>query len=194
MLECMIYFVLLYIEKLCVKVFGLIYKVDVVFGNLEDVIFVDVKMDVCCGFIELVRQNDFGVIGFWIWVNCFNSFWFFDDFMEIVLVVGDKLDVIMLFKVEGLWDIYYFDQFLVQLEVKLGVKCLIMIYVILEIVEGVKNVEVIVVVSLWMYGMSFGLVDLVVLCGMKIICVGGGYLDYVVLVDQFGDGLCIVYQ
>ena len=41
-----------------------------------------------------------------------------DDVTEIVGAVGDKLDVVMLPKVEGAWDIHYLDQLLAQLEAR----------------------------------------------------------------------------
>ena len=63
--------------------------------------------------------------------------------MEIVGEVGDKLDVVMLPKVEGPWDIHYLDQLLAQLEAKHGVKKPILVHAILETAEGVKNVEAI---------------------------------------------------
>src|SRR5215471_3672070 len=45
-----------------------------------------------------------------------------EDAIEIVATVGDKLDVVMLPKVEGAWDIHYLDQLLAQLEARHAVK------------------------------------------------------------------------
>ncbi len=45
--------------------------------------------------------------GLWTRVNALNSPWVLDDVTEIVTKAGDKLDVIMLPKVEGPWDIHY---------------------------------------------------------------------------------------
>ena len=50
-----------------------------------------------------------------------NSPWMLDDVTQIVGEVGDKLDVVMLPKVEGPWDIHYLDQLLAQLEARHGV-------------------------------------------------------------------------
>ena len=66
-----------------------------------------------------------------------------DDIMAIVPAIGHKLDVMMLPKVEGPWDIHYLDQLLAQLEAKNGIKKPILIHAILETAEGVKNVEAI---------------------------------------------------
>ena len=87
------------------------------------------------------RAHDFGTTGLWTRINCLNSPWVLDDVTEIVAAVGDKLDVIMLPKVEGAWDIHYLDQLLAQLEAKHGVRKPILIHAILETAEGVNNVE-----------------------------------------------------
>jgi len=182
-LERMIHFVPPHIEKMRAKVPDLINKVDVVLGNLEDAIPADAKSDARAGFIQMARDNEFGSTGLWTRVNCLNSPWFLDDVQEIVQSVGDKLDVIMLPKVEGVWDIHYLDQLLAQLEAKAGLSKPILIHAILETAEGVKNVEQIASASPRMHGMSLGPADLAASRGMKTTRVGGGHPDYAVLAD-----------
>ena len=46
--------------------------------------------------------------------------------------IGDKLDVIMVPKVEGPWDIHYVDRLLAQLEAKAGLERPILVHAILE--------------------------------------------------------------
>ena len=194
-LERMIHFVPPHIEKMRAKVPDLIDQVDVVLGNLEDAIPADAKTDARRGFIQLAQANDFGSTGLWTRVNCLNSPWFLDDLMEIVPAVGDKLDVIMLPKVEGPWDIHYLDQLLAQLEAKSGLTKPIMIHAILETAEGVKNVEAIAASSPRMHGMSLGPADLAASRGMKTTRVGGGHPDYAVLVRcGVGTGDRMSYQ
>jgi malyl-CoA/(S)-citramalyl-CoA lyase len=182
-LERMIHFVPPHVEKMRSKVPDLISKVDVVLGNLEDAIPASAKEDARKGFIQMASENDFGQTGLWTRVNCLNSPWFLDDIQEIVPAVGDKLDVIMLPKVEGPWDIHYLDQLLAQLEAKAGLGRPIMIHAILETAEGVKNVEDIAAASPRMHGMSLGPADLAASRGMKTTRVGGGHPDYAVLSD-----------
>jgi malyl-CoA/(S)-citramalyl-CoA lyase len=110
-----------------------------------------------------------------------------DDVTEIVAAVGDKLDVVMLPKVEGAWDIHYLDQLLAQLEAKHGVKKPILIHAILETAEGVDNVASIATASPRMHGISLGPADLAASRAMKTTRVGGGHPDYVVLADASGD-------
>ncbi len=146
-LERMIHFVPPHVEKMRAKVPDLISKVDVVLGNLEDAIPADAKEAARAGFIAMGRDNDFGATGLWTRVNCLNSPWFLDDIMEILPAIGEKLDVVMLPKVESPWDIHYLDQLLAQLEAKNGISKPILIHAILETAEGVKNVEAITTAS-----------------------------------------------
>ena len=121
-LERMIHFVPPQIEKLRAKVPELIGEVDVVLGNLEDAIPADAKTAARAGFIAMAEANEFGVTGLWTRINALNSPWMLDDVTEIVGAVGHKLDVIMLPKVEGPWDIHYLDQLLAQLEARHAIK------------------------------------------------------------------------
>jgi malyl-CoA/(S)-citramalyl-CoA lyase len=188
-LERMIHFVPPHIEKLRQKVPDLIRQVDVVLGNLEDAIPVEAKEAARRGFIEIAKANDFGATGLWTRVNALNSPWALDDIVEIMAAVGDKLDVVMLPKVEGAWDIHYLDQLLAQLEARNGVKRPILIHAILETAEGVDNVGGIAAASPRMHGISLGPADLAASRAMKTTRVGGGHPDYVVLGDAVaGDG------
>jgi len=182
-LERMIHFVPPHIEKVRAKVPELIAQVDVVLGNLEDAIPADAKQAARAGFIAMARACEFGETGLWTRINALNSPWVFDDITEIVAAVGQKLDVIMLPKVEGAWDIHYLDQLLAQLEAKHGVKKPILIHAILETAEGVNNVASIAVASPRMHGISLGPADLAASRAMKTTRVGGGHPDYKVLAD-----------
>ncbi len=182
-LERMIHFVPPHIEKVRAKVPELIAQVDVVLGNLEDAIPADAKEAARSGFIAMAKSCDFGDTGLWTRINALNSPWVLDDIIEIVAAIGRKLDVIMLPKVEGAWDIHYLDQLLAQLEAKNGVKKPILIHAILETAEGVNNVASIAVASPRMHGISLGPADLAASRAMKTTRVGGGHPDYKVLAD-----------
>ncbi|MDA5194837.1 HpcH/HpaI aldolase/citrate lyase family protein [Govanella unica] len=188
-LERMIHFFPPQNEKMRAKVPEMVGKVDVILGNLEDAIPADAKDAARRGFIEVARNTDFGATGLWTRINCLNSPWVLEDLMEIVPAIGQKLDVIMLPKVEGPWDIHYLDQLLAQLEARNGITKPIMIHAILETAEGVNNVEAIAGASPRMHGMSLGPADLAASRGMKTTRVGGGHPFYGVLEDAKGDGV-----
>jgi malyl-CoA/(S)-citramalyl-CoA lyase len=182
-LERMIHFVPPHVEKVRAKVPELARDVDVVLGNLEDAVPANAKEAARSGFIAMARACDLGAAGLWTRVNALNSPWALDDVCQIVAAVGDKLDVIMLPKVEGAWDIHYLDQLLAQLEAKYALRKPILIHAILETAEGVNNVKHIATASPRMHGISLGPADLAASRAMKTTRVGGGHPDYKVLAD-----------
>ena len=186
-IERMIHFIPPHNEKIRAKLKDTIGQVDVVLGNLEDAVALSDKEAARRGFISMAREFDFGTTGLWTRINCLNSPWMLDDVTEIVSSVGNALDVIMLPKVEGPWDIHYLDQLLAQLEAKHGVGKPILIHAILETAEGVNNIEAIAAASPRMHGMSLGPADLAASRGMKTTRVGGGHPDYGVLADASKD-------
>jgi malyl-CoA/(S)-citramalyl-CoA lyase len=192
--ERMIHFVPPHLDKLRAKVPELARQVDVVLGNLEDAIPADQKLAARHGFIAMAQATEFGETGLWTRINALDSPWMLDDVTEIVGAIGDKLDVVMVPKVQGPWDIHYVDQLLAQLEAKAGVRKPILIHAILETAEGVKNVEAIATASPRMHGMSLGPADLAASRGMKTTRVGGGHPDYVVLADAAGDAPRTAFQ
>lgn len=175
-------------EKLRSKVPELITQADVVLGNLEDAIPIDAKEAARAGFIEVAQKLDFGATGLWTRINCLNSPWVLDDLTQIVAAVGNKLDVVMLPKAEGPWDIHYLDQILAQLEAKHNVRKPILIHAILETAQGVNNVQAIATASPRMHGMCLGPADLAASRGMKTTRVGGGHPNYGVLADAVAGG------
>ena len=187
-IERMIHFLPPQVEKMRKKVPAMISQVDVILGNLEDAIPADDKIAAREGFIEMALANDYGATGLWTRINCLNSPWALDDITQIVLAAGNKLEVMMLPKVEGAWDIHYLDQLLAQLEARAGISQPIMIHAILETAQGVKNVEEIAAASPRMHGMSLGPADLAASRGMKTTRVGGGHPHYGVLADGAGNG------
>jgi malyl-CoA/(S)-citramalyl-CoA lyase len=182
-LERMIHFVPPHIEKVRAKVPELVGQVDVVLGNLEDAIPADAKEAARSGFIAMAKACKFGTTGLWTRINALNSPWMLDDICQIVAAVGSKLDVVMLPKVEGAWDIHYLDQLLAQLEARHAVGKPILIHAILETAQGVNNVVDIAAASPRMHGISLGPADLAASRAMKTTRVGGGHPDYKVLAD-----------
>jgi malyl-CoA/(S)-citramalyl-CoA lyase len=193
-LERMIHFVPAHLEKVRAKVPELLGQVDVVLGNLEDAIPADAKEAARAGFISMAKTIDFGSTGLWTRINALNSPWALDDVVDIVGAVGDKLEVMMLPKVEGAWDIHYLDQLLAQLEARHGMQRPILVHAILETAEGVKNVEEIAAASPRMQGISLGPADLAASRGMKTTRVGGGHPDYRVIADPAGSATRVAAQ
>ena len=173
--------------KMAAKAPGIAKQVDVLLGNLEDAVSADNKVAARRGLIEIAKANDFGDTQLWTRVNSLDSPWGLDDLVELVTEIGDKLDVVMVPKVEGDWDIHYVDQLLAQLEAKAGLKRPILIHAILETAGGVANVEEICAASPRMQGLSLGPADLAASRRMKTTRVGGGHPGYLVRTDPDPD-------
>jgi malyl-CoA/(S)-citramalyl-CoA lyase len=187
--ERMIHFVPPHLEKVRAKVPEIAATVDVILGNLEDAIPADAKEAARSGLVEMGKATDFRALGTGLWtrINCLNSPWMLDDLTTLVAEIGDRLDVVMIPKVEGPWDIHYVDQLLAQLEAKAGLKSPIALHAILETAEGVKNVDAIAMASPRMQGISLGPADLAASRAMKTTRVGGGHPFYRVLEDPRSD-------
>ncbi len=169
--------------KMAAKVPDIAKQVDVLLGNLEDAVAADKKIDAREGLVKIAKDTDFGNCQLWTRVNSLDSPWGLDDLTRLVSEIGDKLDVIMIPKVEGDWDIHYVDRLLAQLEAKAKLERPLLIHAILETATGVANVEEICAASPRMQGLSLGPADLAASRRMKTTRVGGGHPGYVVRAD-----------
>ena len=181
-------------EKMAAKVPSLAPQVDVLLGNLEDAVPADRKEAARNGLVKTARSTDFGATQLWTRINSLDSPWALDDLLTLVPEIGDKLDVVMVPKVEGAQDIHYVDRLLAQLEAKAGLTRPILVHAILETASGVANVEEIAGASPRMQGISLGPADLAASRRMKTTRVGGGHPDYVVRADPEGDAPRATFQ
>ena len=170
-------------EKMRAKLPDIAAKTDILLGNLEDAVPVDNKIAAREGLVTVGKEIDLGETALWTRVNALDSPWVLDDLERLVLEIGDKLDVIMVPKVEGPWDIHYVDRLLAQLEAKARIERPILVHAILETAQGVVNLEEIATASPRMQGMSFGPADLAANRRMKTTRVGGGHPGYRVIED-----------
>jgi malyl-CoA/(S)-citramalyl-CoA lyase len=170
-------------EKMAAKLPEIAKKTDVLLGNLEDAVPADRKEAAREGLVKIGKQVAFGDTALWTRVNSLDSPWFLDDVTRLVGEIGDQLEVLMLPKVEGPWDIHFIDRLLSLLEAKHGLRRPILVHAILETGLGVTNVEDIATASPRMQGMSFGPADLAASRRMKTTRVGGGHPGYRVVSD-----------
>ncbi|GGR73935.1 malyl-CoA/(S)-citramalyl-CoA lyase [Nocardioides luteus] len=169
--------------KMAAKVPDMVGTVDVLLGNLEDAVKADNKLAARQGLVDIAKATDFGKTQLWTRINSLDSPWVLDDLVTLVTEIGDKLDVVMVPKVQGPEDIHYVDRLLAQLEAKGGVERPILIHAILETARGVANVEEIALASPRMQGISLGPADLAADRKMKTTRVGGGHPGYLVRQD-----------
>src|SRR5919112_6786804 len=172
--------------KMATKVPGMVGTVDVLLGNLEDAIKADNKVAAREGLVKIAQETDFGPTQLWTRVNALDSPWFLDDITTLVPAIGDKLDVVMIPKVQGAEDIEFVDRLLAQLEARAGLDRPLLVHAILETARGVANVEEICGASPRMQGLSLGPADLAANRRMKTTRVGGGHPGYLVRQDPPG--------
>jgi malyl-CoA/(S)-citramalyl-CoA lyase len=169
--------------KMAAKLPELARQTDILLGNLEDAIPADKKLAAREGLVTIGREVDLGDTPLWTRVNSLDSPWFLDDLQRLVGEIGHRLDVAMIPKVEGPWDIHYVDRLLAQLEGRHQIKRPILVHALLETALGVTNVEEICAASPRMQGISFGPADLAASRRMKTTRVGGGHPAYLVRSD-----------
>ena len=175
-------------ERMRAKVPDIAPRVDVLLGNLEDAVSADSKDAARAGLIEVGKAWECGHTQLWTRVNSLDSPWFLDDVWALCHEIGDKLDVIMVPKVEGPEDIHYVDRLLAQLEARVGIEQPLLVHAILETARGVANVESICLASPRMQGLSLGPADLAADRRMKTTRVGGGHPGYLVRTDPVPEG------
>ena len=174
-------------EKMAAKVPDMAKQADILLGNLEDAIPADRKEAARAGLVKVGKEADLGDTPLWTRINSLDSPWVLDDLTTLVTEIGDKLEVIMVPKVEGPWDIHYIDRILAQLEARAGLQRPLLVHALLETAQGVANVEEIAAASPRMQGMSFGPADLAASRRMKTTLVGGGHPGYRVIEDPDPD-------
>ena len=179
----MIHFFPPHLDKVTAKLPEIAPTVDILLGNLEDAIPMDAKEAARAGLVKVAKEVDFGNTQLWTRINSLDSPWVLDDLTTLVGEIGDRLDVIMVPKVEGPEDIHYVDRLLAQLEAKAGVTKPLMVHALLETARGVANVEEICLASPRMQGLSLGPADLAANRRMKTTRVGGGHPGYLVRED-----------
>ena len=178
-----IHFFAPHIEKLVAKLADLVPKTDILLGNLEDGIPMADKQAARASLVKIGKTVEFASTQFWTRINSLDSPWALDDVTTLVTEIGDKLDVVMVPKVEGAEDIHYIDRLLAQLEARVGLQKPLQVHAILETARGVTNIESICAASPRLQGLSLGPADLAADRQMKTTRVGGGHPDYLVRAD-----------
>jgi malyl-CoA/(S)-citramalyl-CoA lyase len=175
-------------EKMAAKVPDMVGTVDVLLGNLEDAVKADRKEAARAGLVDIAKGTaglggQSGPTQLWTRVNALDSPWVLDDLTTLVTEIGDRLDVVMVPKVQEPADIHYVDRLLAQLEARAGLERPLLVHAILETARGVANVEEICGASPRMQGLSLGPADLAADRRMKTTRVGGGHPGYLVRED-----------
>src|SRR3712207_7596971 len=96
-------------EKMVAKLPETAAKADIVLGNLEDAVPVDRKEAARAGLVRVGKEVDLGPAQLWTRVNALDAAWVLDDLTPLVAEIGDRLDEILVPKVDGPRDTHYVD-------------------------------------------------------------------------------------
>lgn len=132
---------------------------DEVILDLEDSVAPSAKESARAAVVEAIRTLDWGdkVVAFR--PNGFTSPWAYRDIIEVVEGAGDRLDVMMIPKVNGPEEIHYADLLLTQIEARIGRRRPIRIEALIESAAAVLRAHEIARASERMESLCFGIGD-----------------------------------
>ena len=162
---------------------------DVVFLDLEDAVSPQDKIPSRQNIITAIKEMNWKEKGktISIRINSLDTHYMYRDVIEIVEVVGEKIDTILIPKVGSASDVYMVDCLLTQIEDnkkfknKIGIECLI------ETALGMSNIKEIAKSSERLEALHFGVADYAASLKARTVIIGGLNPDYPG--DQWHHGL-----
>jgi citrate lyase subunit beta / citryl-CoA lyase len=147
--------------------------VDEVFFDLEDAVAPAAKADARRLIVDAVRAGDWGGKTLAVRVNDWSTEWTQTDVAEVVGAVGDRLDCVILPKVEAPGQVVELDKLLSQVERTGGVTAgRIGIEVQIESARGLTEVEAIAASSARIETLVYGPADFMASVNMRSLVVG----------------------
>ena len=116
---------------------------DQVFLDLEDSVAPKAKVDARGQVVEALRTYEYAGKVKVVRVNACDTRWCFDDIITVVEGAGDRLDCLMIPKVEDVDHVHFVDNLLNQLEWKLGLERRIGLELQIESARGMENINAI---------------------------------------------------
>jgi citrate lyase subunit beta/citryl-CoA lyase len=147
---------------------------DLVFLDLEDAVAPPSKAPARANIVAGLNDLDWGSTIRACRINGVDTEWCHDDIIEIVTGAGANLDVMIVPKVKGPRDVWFVDDLLTQLELKLGLEQgRIGLEVLIEETEALARVEEIAASSERLEALILGVGDLSASQGVRIGHIGG---------------------
>ena len=144
-------------------------EADMVFLDLEDAVAPSAKVGARKNIIAGLNELDWGNKIRSFRCNSVDTQWCADDISEIVTGAGANVDVIMVPKIKGPREVWFVDDLLTQLELKLGLEVgRIGIECLVEEVEAVQTVDEIARCSPRLEALVLGVGDLSASQGMRL--------------------------
>lgn len=164
-------------EKMLEKSAGL--PADQVFLDLEDAVAVDKKEEARGLIINALKSFDYQAPTVVVRVNAVDTHFAYRDLIEVVEAVGEKIDCIMVPKVESAEHVTFIDRLLTSIEMTKGWELgRIGLELQIENGEGLINIEKIAAASPRIETLILGPGDFSAAMGMRILSVGGDNQSY----------------
>jgi citrate lyase subunit beta/citryl-CoA lyase len=146
---------------------------DHVLLDLEDATAPSEKAAARAVIVESLRTLDFGQRAVAVRVNGPDTAWCYRDVVDVVEAAGDRLDTVILPKVESPADVAFLDRLLSQIELAQGWPVgRIGLEVLIESAAGVQQVDEIAAASARLHALIFGPGDLSASLGLGQLTIG----------------------
>jgi citrate lyase subunit beta/citryl-CoA lyase len=146
---------------------------DAVLFDLEDATAPSEKAAARAVIVESLRQLEFGKRSMSVRVNGVDTEWCYRDIVDVVEPVGDRLDTLIVPKIESAVDVHFVDRLLTQIESSRGYPLgQIGLEVLIESAAGLQNVDEIAASSPRLQTLIFGPGDLSASLGLGQLSIG----------------------
>ena len=161
---------------------------DVVFLDLEDAVAPDDKAQARKNVIEALNDMDWSNCSVSVRINGLDTHYCYRDIVDVVEQAGDKLDTLLIPKVNRPADILFVSTLLEQIEAARGLEP-INIHILIETALGMANVESIAqTCPERLEAMVFGVADYAASTQARTTQMGGANPDYAVLTHADAGG------
>jgi citrate lyase subunit beta/citryl-CoA lyase len=151
---------------------------DMYFLDLEDSVAPDEKEGARQTVVDAINDNDWGDAVLCVRVNAWDTKWTYRDVIHIVENASERLDELMLPKVQSAADVVALDHLLTQIELNTGRRTKVGIEAQIETTRGLINVEEICAASPRMETIVFGPADFAASMEMPVLTGGVQVPEY----------------
>lgn len=155
---------------------------DVVFLDLEDAVAPADKTKARKNAVEALNDIDWAAVGKTVSVriNGADTEWMYRDLVDLVEKAGNRIDLLMLPKVNRVEDVLAVDMWLAQIERAKKIERRIGLELLIETAQGLANVEAIACAAPRVESLIFGVGDFAASTGMRTTNIGGLSAQYAV--------------
>lgn len=161
---------------------------DIVMLDLEDSVATSDKAAARETVIAALNELDWGQRTVSVRINALDTPFMYRDLIEVAERGGNRLDLIMVPKINCAADVHLLDVLLSQIEAATGRKRL-GLELQIETAEGLTNVEAIAAASPRVESLHFGPGDFAASIGARSTSIGGPVPDYAILADADAQGV-----